>query len=612
MTSFIDDEGNELEYDGKDFAITKQAISFYNFKIKGNASINLKVSDSAKNRKILNYYGSDQINPTTRKTFNVIKDGNRIDRGQLNITNDDNNEIEFFFISGNASWFDLFSFNCNEIVTSKYNLMPPSDNSSPGWTNTDGIVFPIVDSCFNANLWPNHFNSDGLHVGSDSSAYPYTNSFTIQTLIPGLYVHTLVKLLANHAGCSVGGNIFSDAFFKRVFITPESMERWDTYDPNLDAAGNINKRMYKPEYIAPKSKAIDFMKWVCITFGAILTFDNDSNSISIDIIDKIDKADAEDWSQYYVSHEVQVDKYFDKYTITYRESDQQDIKDYNTHREQLYGDLLLDTGKDDGSTSPLFRAPFYPSYDKVGTSQLKWATPIVDYYTLNDEEEFAFTSVTNVGGLAQFNGSGNYPWGAASSTVGQIIRISSGIYAGYHYRDQSGTDTNARFLSRSTYMGNSTGSLFTQGLSKKNGHRVLVAAQSIPASSVMQYPVIRLGGSAAAGSQLTTITAGYFSKKITVYSVLNTFNQGLSYGEIDESERNDITLKEGYLRTFANIISNPPIRTKMLIPDSVFAKYNFEPIFLRLPRLNGYFLIEKIENYESGKTPVVTYIVKID
>lgn len=314
MTSFIDNDGNELDYSGKDFAITKQVISFYDFKIVANKSVNVKITNNAHNREVFGYKSDMQIGSVIRKAFNIYKNGNKADSGFLVITSVDQEDIELFFITGNANWFSLWDFNCNEIVTTKFDVLyqllgPGPYGIRETWKATQGVVFPLVDFSTRGEM---HDNQVAIHmfVGENVSDIGTTIP-EIRGLVPCLYIHTLLKLLANHSGTNITGNLFSDQFFLTIIITPDNMERWDTSDLLLE------NKVVKPEHIAPKIKAVAFIKWVAMTFGCLVTFDNEANSISLDMIDKIDKSSAADWSAYYVSHETRISKHNNKVSLFY-------------------------------------------------------------------------------------------------------------------------------------------------------------------------------------------------------------------------------------------------------------------------------------------------------
>lgn len=601
MTSFIDDNGNELEYDGKDFAITRQIVSFFNFQIKGDASVNVKIPNTSRNRELLGWFDINQISPSIKTKINLYRDGNKADTGSLIKTRVNNDFIECFFLTGNSGWIKLWDFFCDEITTSKYDVLYEYNGIGYSientFANTDGIIFPVVDWSMRGDLYEN-IVFERAHVGNDSADGAQFGD-EIRSWVPCLYIHTLLKLLANHAGTSISGDIFNDPFFKTIIMTPKNMDRWNTF------ADKFNNRIVKPEHIAPNIKAVQLIKWVSVSFGCLVSFDNYSNTISINQIDKIEKSNAKDWSDYFLSHESELSKYFQFNSIINTDSTEANIVDYNNLNPIHYGDLRIESEKDDGSNNEIYKSPFLPLYDVTGDSQLRWATPIGDIWRLKDDEKFEFSTVTSIGGKAQFNGS-DFPWSVSTSTFGLLIRVEDGDYKGFHYRDAGGTDTNSEFLSSSTFKGTDSGSFWTQTAEKISGHKVLSCIPNVSVNSFLQFTTLKPGPL----SPISTVATAYFSKKTTMYSILNSYKQGLNYGEINEENRNDISLQEKYLKRYSNILKSPPIRAKFKLPEKEFVEFNFGYVFLRTEKLTGYFLVESIKNFVESTTPVDIYLVK--
>lgn len=607
MIYFIDDNGNELDYDGKDFAITRQAFSFYNFKFKGDSSVNIKFPNTTKNKSIFSNYGAQQVAPLSLITVNVFKNGNKTDRGQLVILEIDN-EIECFFITGNSSWFKLWSFNCNEIVTTKYDVGFGWSNAmysiEETWGNTDGIIFPVIDWAFGGQQGSEeHFGILNCYVGDGSSFITDPDYKYVHMMMPCLYVHTLLKLLSNHARTTITGTLFEDKFFKSVIITPKGPENFSySYGESFGTP-----RIVKPEHIAPKIKATEFLKWVAASFGCIVTFDNESNSISVDLITRKKKEDAKDWSKYYISHKIEQSKFYDKNLIEYGLNSQADVAEYDAVNTTPFGGLLVDSDKNDNSEQTVYTAPFLTSFDTVGNNTLGFATPNVDFYRFTDGEGYAMTSVTfTAGGAVQFNGSG-FPWVNSGNEFIVRIECDNNIYSGY-WICTSGTTTSLNPKFGVTFRGNSTGTIYVQSVSYNNsGHRVLSCLTNVSPSTFCKYPTIYfppvLGVSAR-----TSVAYAYFHKALTPYSLLNQYDQGLSYGEVEG--RKDNTLGETYLRPFTNILKNPPVRATMLLPEIEVSGYNDEYVYINADDLNGYFLVEKIENFKQSDIPVDVYLVK--
>lgn len=617
MTSFIDDDGNELEYSGKDFAVTKQLVSFRDFRLKGNFSVSIKIDNSAHNRASLGYFGDNQVNPVVKKRFSVFRDGNKIDRGYVIVTSIDREEIEIFFASGNSNLFEAIDFNCNEITTSKYNTIANPAFANLTWSRTEGIIFPIVDWVFGGEKYGNVFYGSGLNVEVQNGVGE------IADLVPCLYAHTLLKEIFVHAQVSITGDIFNDPFFKTIIITPNSIDDVRVGPPNSTVpGGKLSSNIVKPENIAPAIKVVEFLKWVSLSFGCLIDFDVEANEVSINMLDNRNHADAQDWSDYYIESQTQTDKYFNKNYIRYRQSEELNISKYNKDLDVLYGDALIESDKNDGSVKdPIYKSPFISSYDVIGESKLRFATPVCEMFRMKDKVGYSFSSVSAAtdlvtsGGVsgfaAQFNGTG-FPFNGLNTNQ-VIFRVDSGIYKGFHVslNNISGSSSSSTSIwSDMPYIGNSSGTLYLQEMEKIGGHRVLSCIPGISPDVFIQYPTIGAIGDPD-GTPISTVATAYFSKKLSIYSTLNSYSQGLHYDTIQESDRKDKSLKDCYLGTLTRILQQPPVKAKFLLPQDVFLSYTSDYIFIRSLDLNGRFLVEKIENYIDSVTPVTAYLLKV-
>jgi hypothetical protein len=440
---------------------------------------------------------------------------------------------------------------------------------------------------------------------------------------PCLYVHTLVNELANHSQVNITGTLLSDGLFRQLILTPPGANFKDPTTRDqvfLGSANDItgseliptNGILIKPEMIAPIMKAIDFIKWLSVTFGCIVSFDEAKNTISLDILARFNKADAEDWTAYYKSHTEEYKDIKRNNNIFYKDSDDEDISDYNEVNSTKFGCINIQSDRDDISERTLYTAPFPAVLDKVGTSNLKLATPYIPFVTLSDENGYRYTSVTDGGAGAgtdpdnrrlQFNGTG-FPFNGLN-TQNNVVRIvdDSGLYNGFHVGDPIATSSSTIYKTKGRFLGNSTGTIYIQSAQKNNNQFVLVAVPDIIPSD------ISMAGDFFQGATLTTIATAYFSKPYTPYSTLNAFNKGLSFDEINITGYNDISLSEAYLRPIFGALVSPTIRSKMLIPVDVFARFNGSKlIYLNTGTLNGYFVVQKIEHYRDSMAEVLVYI----
>ena len=228
---------------------------------------------------------------------------------------------------------------------------------------------------------------------------------------------------------------------------------------------------------------------------------------------------------------------------------------------------------------------------------------------------YSYTSVTSSGGDALFNGT-DFPF--ANTSV--LVRIvDAGSYtSGYYVTGGSGSSTVFQLLDNTgslAYIANSTGTIYTYNLKKvKPGVRALqcIPAMSVPNfSNQVEFVFGYGGGSIGAKSSLAI---GYFSKPYTPYSVLNQYNTGLQYGEINLTGYNDISLSESFLNRVSNMVVNPLIRSVFRLPTIVFNNFDFSNpfIFVKTKNLTMYFYVQKIDNYVDPFSPVRIELLMIN
>lgn len=620
MTSFIDDDGNELQYNGKDFALTKQIISVFDLQFRSNVSVNIKIPATADNRDKLNFHRFNQVNGNqlVSQTFNLVQNGNKIDRGSIVLIDDETDNLNVFFASGNFAWFTNFNFICSEIRTTRWDVRWNNFYVKSRASATEGIIFPFADFIYRHEKYSKYISYQLVRAGNGggTSVDDY-----ISELYPCLYIHTLVKELANHSGVNITGTLLTDGHFKSLILTPPGPNFKDpaTGEQVFQAVGvgshaiDSTGPIIKPEMIAPRIKAIDFIKWLSVTFGCIVSFDQAANSISLDILTRYNKADAEDWSEYYRSH---IEEYRDikkDNFIKFKESDDPDVQDYNAMNETPFAELNIQSDRDTKSDRTIYTSPFAAVFDKVGSADLRWACPYVPFVVLTDGDSFLYTSVTDGGAGAgnapdnsrlQFNGTG-FPFNG-TNTLDIIVRIEddNGLYSGFHNGDPVVLSNSTRYNTQGRFKGTSTGTIYIQSSDKTSNQYVLVAVPGVSPSAFTISPGIYIFS-----EEQTTVATAYFSKPYTPYSTLNNYNKGLAFGEINEPFYNDISLQEAYLTPLTKALTQPTLKSRMMLPVDVFARFNGSKlIYLNTGKLNGYFVVQKIEQYKDSLTELFVYI----
>lgn len=600
MTEFVNDNGDYLEYGGDDITFTKQVASFRNFKIKGDFTVSFKLSNNSENRKALGYSNIQQVgnHAFAPNPFKLIRNGNFDKKGFIIIEDDQGpgGDIGCYFVSGNANWFKAFDFPMNQISNSALQIQWNITAIVGTLGKTYGIIFPLIDWIYYRNKFDKYWATGPLRGVGDP------NNTGIPDMFPCLYIHTLVQELAKIANIRIGGDLLNNQEYKTLIMTPEGPELLDP-DGNIISglnAQNTTGGPFIPISAIPSAdtQAIELIKWLCFSFGCVATFDEFSQTLSLNILDKVKKEDAEDWSEYFQGYETRYSDFFEHNRVKVKRAPEEEISvTYNKGNLIPYGETDIRTKKKDASETTLYTSPFPPVRDDIGTGRLRWATPFVQFGKLKDDKMVPYTSVTNAAPNAQFQG--NFAISPDVGGLSAIVRVEddAGVYTGYHVTSNVNAISNLTVDSRCDFISNSTGKIFFQKLTKQTtGNRILICIPSIPVSNIMSIPGIRFF--LFSGTDQTSVPTAYFSKPKGPYGNLNNYKKSLTYGEINNSLYNDISLTESYWNKIRAFLLNPPLDGYFILPEAKFAAYTFNKfVFIRHKDLTGYFYIEAIENY---------------
>lgn len=221
--TFQDDNGNSLNLSDR-FAMTKQAVSFFDSTIRGDVSINFKVDNNSTNRKTLGYFGpsmSSQI-AWTKQPFNRMIGGNVLDRGYIVIQDEEPYYLDCFYVSGNSNWIQLL----NGLITElDYTGLVGNKNYITQITNTNiltqpisGIIFPMVDWVYQFNKGSNYFAAANIFDISGIKDSSFMEWY------PCFYLSSLVREIFSQNGLKLIGDIVNDPLFKSIVLTPSAGE----------------------------------------------------------------------------------------------------------------------------------------------------------------------------------------------------------------------------------------------------------------------------------------------------------------------------------------------------------------------------------------------------
>lgn len=739
MTSFVDDDGNYIDYSGEDIALTKRAASIYDFKIKGDISQDFELDNNSVNRKALGYYGIQQISsPAMSKLpFNMIRNGNLIVRGYFVIRGNDEKFIQCFFISGNTNWFNALETNIKDFDWEPYTI----DSQNFTRSSDSGMIFPIVDWMFHGDktewVYPTLIHTGGLNDGSE--VFP--------SLLPCVYLNTIISEICSQSGIKLAGNLFNDPFYKNVIITPNRMDlqwpesivnkthvdlrltsdqvfggtsgypllnnkaqgsgafdydtttgiytayytavykwtvyplytvsqgyswgvvKWDgssfganktyvlpalgttndtstveawvsvnkgdrfklivgsavpftlskgttaTVEINssiFDAAAGALTRFGVPipvSAIIPDMKSIDLMKFLVSYFPSICYFDDISQVLTVNKIDSI--SESEDWSDYIINSKQEYGLVAKNNYIKFADVDDFEIVNYNKVSSTPYGGINIDTDFDIKVDKTLYTLPFGPVRDIINNHMI-WQMPSIPLVELTLDKSFNFTSVTaDGGGNSQFNGAaGEYSDGTTNYfTLYNLFYVGSDVsfYSGY---DVVKTVTSSVVTGQSNYVATATGTVHTvKATFKESKHRLLYVIRDYPTyynGSFRSWKTVREG----TNTTYTTNHNAWFDK-VRDGSPSDAYHQSMAMDNVPNTYNRNDTVGDLFFNNVKNMFNGPLTRAVMLLPQSVFQKFDFSKmVYISSPKINGYFFVNAINNYTDSKTPVEVELLK--
>lgn len=212
MNAFLKNSRGTIVIDQK-VTLTKQVLSFFDFRILGDYSSNFTIPNDSQTRAILNYYGLNQKTPVIISDFDLFINGNKTATGQL-VLNEVAETIEAFFMSGNANWVNLVQGSIKDIDLSAYEVDFTADSINERRSATSGVIFPVVDWIYNYKKLSNTFLVKPILGVSVDTYYD---------LYPCFYVHTILTHLFQQYNITLEGNLFTDPVFKSLIITPEQI-----------------------------------------------------------------------------------------------------------------------------------------------------------------------------------------------------------------------------------------------------------------------------------------------------------------------------------------------------------------------------------------------------
>ena len=370
-----------------------------------------------------------------------------------------------------------------------------------------------------------------------------------------------------------------------------------------ESAGGGIWGQYRFCAVAPDIKAIDFIKWLSVSFGAVITFNPIAKTLNFTMVDSITA--TEDWTQYFKGSVFYYNKVTTNNYIRLPQGQEPQITEYNVVNSFGYGEANIKSQSKANASTDVYTSPFGACRDSIGIYN-SVLSPFIQNVELTDAESYSYTSVTNSGGAPQFTGT-TFPFGILSGYC--IIRVvdDNGYYNGYYIIDATSVTPSALIFNVfGTFISDSTGKFFVQSATKKNpGARALLVNPSTNVPDFTKQTELVIDGNSR-----TSEAFAWYNKPFTGRMAADNLVGNLSFGPVTSPTYNAPTLTDQFYNKISKFFKNPYGKVEMLIPEDKFQNYNFDR-FIYHSELNRYFFISSIENYKDSKTPCTVYLLMI-
>jgi len=355
---------------------------------------------------------------------------------------------------------------------------------------------------------------------------------------------------------------------------------------------------FDPSHFLPNMKCVDLIKFLINLFGCSSYFNDTTNTLNLNIIENLQKENAEDWSSYYLSHRSEYTVNTSKHNYINWKSNNSDqiIANYNLVNVLGYGcgDIQTNNTLQDNQVA----LPLPVSACSFGLTKNNSYITRVPILELQDTgEPVAFTSIT-------YNAtSGESAFAIASGTFigAEWVRIigSNGTDYGIYFISSSGVGSYSVYF---PFYANDSGYWIKQQVKYNNIGPMVLANKTVNVWDL--YPGY-LNWYSFEGGLKSSHDYAIFTKFRTGLGALDQCKFNLSIDNPQITGFMDTTIKEQYLNKISNFFKNPPIRASMLLPEAIYQSYLFDKfVYIKSKKLIGYFFVDNIANYVDGNTPV--------
>lgn len=380
------------------------------------------------------------------------------------------------------------------------------------------------------------------------------------------------------------------------------------------------------DLVPPKWTMAQFVTNIMNLFCCLSDYDPGKQTVTINFFKDLSTKDPIDLSAHVTLQESDfqevVSSYFKSSTLSYQESDDEEVKGYNTSAFVKYGAgaIIIDNDyiEDKGS---MVEVDFTSPVSYINPT-FRCSMERVPFFTSVQVGSLNFDRVVYAGGPAAFHLPSTLDF--VYIEEGDLVRIedsTNDLYNGeYYVEDVTGTIGSS--VGRHIILGGLRFSSDATGKAVKLSHRstnsdaVYVLwqtkydADQVPKYSGRASFIISEKGGATI---VDDVAYPYFNMLNTGNTINDQYKQSLSFGDVENDLSYQRTLIDTYWKPVERILNDPvKLFEDGLIPKDVFLSLTpLRPIRIRTKDTDGQYYLNRITGYQNRSIPCTLEIVKL-
>ncbi len=361
----------------------------------------------------------------------------------------------------------------------------------------------------------------------------------------------------------------------------------------------------------PKWTKQQFVSNVLSLFNVVTDYDPFSKEITFNFFDKIKSKQAIDISKYITSTDVDFEEFIANFAknniLSYNEDDNDDIKEYNVKNKLKYTNGLIQVDNDFiQEEADILQSDFTAPISYINGA-LNASLEYMQFIELIEGDSVNFTSVS-AGVFAQFNVT------ADLINDSDLVRISDSTdpsYNGDYVVQNAGGGV--VFLQDVFFNADASGRISKLNYKYTNNNNVYLMI-NIPNSDTADYSGYPAGiYMYPSGNQRTNYTYGYFNLLNSNKTINTLYNQGLSFGPVNNPLFYQLTLLDTYWKMPGRILNDPvKLIETCYFPKSVFLSLSpLIPVFVNTEDTTNLYYMNRISGYINSYLPCEVELIKL-